>query len=186
MALQDILKAITDEANAQIAQAEQAHTNALARIKEHHADLLSRKKKELTAQKNEKKEQMKRKAELHAETMRRNAVLRKKHELLDRVFEDAVEALAKLGDKDAEALLSHSLRTIKGKGTIRPSKKHEALLQKIAKDDHFEMGKPIDAKGGFIFESGKSDRDFTFENIVREMLRPKTELSAATSLFSER
>lgn len=127
---------------------------------------------------------MKRKAELHAESNRRNAVLRKKHELLDRVFADAVEALSGLSDKETEALLGHCLKTIKNKGTIMPSKKHEALLKKIAKDDHFEFGKHIDASGGFIFESDKTDRDFTFENIVREMLRPKTELSAAISLFS--
>ncbi len=81
-----------------------------------------------------------------------------------------------------ESFLGHCLKSIHVKGTIHPSKASEAILKKLA-GDKFEMGKMIDAAGGFVFVAEKEERDCTFEFLVREALRPSTEVEAAHTLF---
>jgi hypothetical protein len=45
------------------------------------------------------------------------------------------------------------------------------------------MGKPLDAKGGFICVSPTREYDFRFETIVRDTVRPATELDVSSTLF---
>jgi len=46
------------------------------------------------------------------------------------------------------------------------------------------MKDATDAKGGFVFISDTEEQDFTFENLIQNILRPRTELSIAHTLFA--
>jgi len=183
MALQDILAAITAEADKRIENARSAHQRALTQLREESERNLAKKKQELAVQKQQKMNLLTTKAETHAISEKRNAVLGKKKELLDRVYDKAVTELASLSDSDTEKLLRACLKNIKVKGSIYPSAKHESLLKKICPSEQFKLEKATNAKGGFLFVSDKEEQDFTFENIVALITRPKTELAVSHILF---
>lgn len=183
MALQDILDAIIAQADEQIAQARSEHNKRMSALREESEQALTDSKQQLALQKEERKDQMRRKAHVHAQMLQRNAELAKKQELLDRLYSDTVTALTKLPGKEQESFLERCLKSIKGKGTVRPAKEHAASLKKLLPKD-MELGDPVDAAGGFIFLSEKEERDFTFEHLVSSALRPSTEVESAESLFA--
>ena len=76
------------------------------------------------------------------------------------------------------------MKGITAKGEIHPSKAHAALLKKICPSEQFRIKEATNAKGGFLFISEKEEQDFTFEHLVEEVLRPKTELETSHTLFT--
>lgn len=184
MALQDILAAITAEADKRITDARTEHQRALSAMREESERNIAKKKQEVSVSKQQKMDQLKAKAMTHAEANKRNALLRKKKEILDRVYAKAAMELAKLDDKEIEPLLRACIKHIKSKGVIHPSAKHADLLKKICPSEQFRLEKSTDAKGGFLFVSDTEEQDFTFEHIMEEMVRPNHELITAKSLFS--
>ena len=185
MALQDILDAITAQADQQIADARKAHQQELTRMREQSERALATKKQETAVQKEEKKTQLRAKAEAYAQARKSSVILKKKQDLLDRAYEQALEKLTALPDEKVEPLLRWCVKQITAKGKIHPSKKHEKLLKKIAPSKQFSLEKATDAKGGFLFESTKQEQDFTFKHLVSEWLRPRTELDTSKKLFSK-
>jgi len=181
--LKDILEAITAETDKQIAAARSEHQRGLTDLREQSERRLSTRKQEIAVSKEQRKGQFKAKAEAHAESHKRNALLSKKRELLDRVYAKVANDLSKIPDDKAEKLLRTCLKKISDKGEIFPSKKHEALLKKIAPSEQFSLKNASDATGGFLFSSKTQEYDCTFEHLVQEWLRPKTELEAAHLLF---
>lgn len=184
MALQDILNAISEQADKQIADARSTHQKALTQMREASERSLAKKKQEIAVQKEQKKIQLKAKAHAHAESAKRNTVLIKKQELLDRLFAKVTAELSTLPENKVEELLRTCLKHIAQKGTVHSSKKHAALLKKIAPSEQFAMGKESNALGGFLFVSDKQEYDFTFEHLVEEILRPQTELAISHELFT--
>lgn len=183
MALQDILAAITGNADKRIADARSEHQRTLTQLREESERALAKKKQELAVTKQERMKQLEAKAHTHALAQKRNMVLGKKKELLDRVYEEAVSKLSKLDEKEIEELLRACIKSIKGKGEIRPSAAHEKLLKKICPSEQFKMGSTTNAKGGFLFVSDTEEQDFTFENIVGNVLRPQSELTISSMIF---
>lgn len=183
MALDDILSAITQETDKRITDAKDTHKKRLSSLREESERQLLRKKLEIDAQRKEKEKLMRAKAETYISLQQRNAILRKKQELLTRCYDEVKKELASLKPAGVEKLLKHFLQGIKSKGEIRPAKHHKELMEKIADEKHFTIGKPIDASGGFLFISNKEEFDFTFENLVDNYLRPKTEVQVSHSLF---
>lgn len=184
MALQDILAAITADADRQIELARAAHQKELTEMREESERTTAKRKQEIAVQKQQKLAQLTAKAETHAASHKRNALLTQKKEILDVVYAKAAEELCSISDSDAEALFRECLKQIKGKGEIHPSKKHADLLKKICPSEQFRMKDATDAKGGFVFISDKEEQDFTFENLIQNILRPRTELSIAHTLFA--
>lgn len=184
MALQDILAAITAQADAQIAAARQAHQKELTELREESERSIAKRKQEIATSKQQKMEQLTAKAHTHASVDKRNAVLRKKKELLDTVFAKTLDALAALPESEVEPLLRACIKAISGKGEIHPAACHEALLKKICPSEQFSLQKPTNAKGGFVFVSKTAERDCTFEHLVEHVLRPKMELSISQQLFA--
>ncbi|PIR52935.1 hypothetical protein COU76_04125 [Candidatus Peregrinibacteria bacterium CG10_big_fil_rev_8_21_14_0_10_49_10] len=183
MALQDILDAISAQADQQIADARSAHQKAITQLREASERSLAKKKQDMALHKEEKKRQLKAKTEAHAEAHRRNSILQTKQELLNRLFGKVTDALAALPDAEVEPLLAACLKTINLHGTLLPAKKHAALLRKIAPSEQFTMGEETSARGGFLFVSEKQEADFTFEHLVQEALRPQMELEVSRDLF---
>ncbi|MDP6561349.1 MAG: hypothetical protein QF793_00310 [Candidatus Peribacteraceae bacterium] len=183
MALQDILAAITAEADKRIAQSRTQHQQSLTQMREESERSLAKKKQEVAISKQKKIDQLTAKAHTHAQAQKRNAVLSKKKELLDAAFAKAAAELAKIDDKEIEPLLRHCIKSIKAKGVIRPSAKHAKLLKKICPSEQFRIEKPTDAAGGFLFVSEKEEQDFTFEHLMEHVVRPAHELSISKTLF---
>lgn len=184
MALQDILAAITAEADKRIADARKEHQQSLAQLREESERNLAKKKQEIAVSKQQKKDILTAKAHTHAQAQKRNAVLKSKKELLDSVFAKAVTELAKLDNKEIEPLLRHCIKSIKSKGVIHPSAKHAELLKKICPSEQFRLEKPSKAAGGFLFVSEKEEQDFTFEHLMEHVVRPSHELEISKTLFS--
>lgn len=182
MALQDILDSITGDADKRIAEATAEHKKRMKDMREESERSINRKRVQITEQRDQKKRQLKEKAESHARMVRTKALLAKKQEYMDTLYADVLDALTKLPKDKTEALLEKCLSTVKGKGTIVPSKHHEAALKKMLPDG-CEMGKAIDSAGGFRFVSDKEEHDFTYEFLVRGLLRPQTEVKMAHELF---
>lgn len=184
MAIQDILAAITAEADKRIADTRALHLRSLTQVREESERNLAKKKQEIAIAKQQKMDQLSAKAHTHAHAQQRNAVLSKKKEILDSVFANAAAELAKLSDKEIEPLLRKCLKSIKAKGVIHPSAKHADLLKKICPSEQFRIDKPTDAKGGFLFISDKEEQDFTFEHLMEKTVRPDRELEISKMLFT--
>lgn len=183
MALQDILEAITAEADRKISEARAAHQKNLSDMRDSSAENVRQKRKEITEQKEQKLLQMRRKAETHAEMLKRNKVLSAKHDLLDKLFADVTKKISSLPEKEIEPLLRSLLKSIKVKGEIRPTKHHKDLLTKLAPSEQFEIGSTVEGEGGFVFVGSKEEADLRIDSLVESVLRPESELSAITSLF---
>ena len=184
MALQDILDAISAQADQQISTARKTHQKGLTEIREGSERRLATKKQEMNQEKEQRKVQLKAKTQAHAESVKRNALLSRKQDLLNELYEGVTKELANLPPKEMEALLTLCLEKISEKGEIAPAKSQESLIKKLAPSSQFKMGAPIDAAGGFVFSSTDLEYDFTFEHIVSEYLRPHTELDVSQELFT--
>lgn len=184
MAFEDILSAITQETDRRIAEAKDTHKQRIASMREQSERRLAQRKQEIAAQRGEKEQLMRAKAETHVALQRRNEILHKKRELLDRCYDDVKAALAKQKPAVIEKLLTHFLHNIKDKGDILPAKAHKDVLAKIADGKKFTIGKPIDAIGGFVFVSDAQEFDYTFENLIDNDLRPRTEVDVSHALFA--
>jgi vacuolar-type H+-ATPase subunit E/Vma4 len=183
MPLQDILNAIVAQTDQKITEERSAHQKKLSAMREASERSLSTKKQDLALQKEKKKAQLHAKAEAHADAVLRNALLSKKRELLDQLYSKALTELSSLPDEKVEPLLATFLQKISAKGSIIPSDNHLKLLKKLVKDG-LQVEKPVKGAGGFLFVSNLQEQDFTFEHIVQEWLRPKTELNVSKKLFT--
>jgi vacuolar-type H+-ATPase subunit E/Vma4 len=184
MALQDILQAITHEADERIKSAQSEHKKKLKTMRETHELSVLDAQQRINEQKKRKMIQLKERAESHAHMVARHSLLQKKQELLQDVYAQVVDALTNLPKDKMEAFLKRCLDIIEGKGTIHPAKNSEAILKKLAGDGQ-KMGEAIDAKGGFRFVGEKQECDFTFEFLVKEVLRHQSETEIAPTLFQD-
>lgn len=184
MAIDDLLAAITDETDRRIAEAKEAHRAQLSSMREDSERRLLKKRQDLSDQCADKEKQMRAKADVHIALNRRNAILQKKQSLLESFYDDVVAQMAEEKPAALESFLKKCLDGIEGKGEIRPAKKHEALIKKLADGKQFTIGRAIDAAGGFTFVSDDQEYDFTFEHIVRLQVRPHTEVEVASVLFA--
>lgn len=181
MALSHILAAITVEADATIAAATRAHAAAVKDMADAHERAVQTIRSTVKHQKNERMHQLKKRAEDHTDMMKRHAVLQRKQELLDEFFGKVTKALAALPVAETERLLSSWVAKLPKGGTVIPSKIHEPILKKIIGDR--EMAPAMEGAGGFRFVSEKEDRDYTYEFLVKNILRPDTEIEVAGQLF---
>ncbi|MBU0766777.1 hypothetical protein KKF55_03270 [Patescibacteria group bacterium] len=185
MALQDILAAITAQADQKIKEARAVHQKNLTKIREQGERTVATKKQEIAAQKEQRKSQLTAKTQNAASMLKRNAKLQKKQELLNKTYSNVVDELSKLPHDQVEPLIRACLKSIRDEGTVHPAKEHEGLVKKLADASRFQLGEPIKAKGGFVFISKTKERDCTFEHLVSEVLRPMSELEISQLLFSD-
>ena len=112
----------------------------------------------------------------------RHAIVERKQQHLTGVYDKVIDSLASLPQAEIESFLQNCLKHIGMKGTIHPTQAHEAMLKKMV-GSSFTMGSVIPGKGGFRFSGATQDRDYTFEFLVHQVLKPATEMDAARSLF---
>ena len=183
MALSHILAAITAEADTQIAALASQHGTRMAEASAAHERALSELCATIQRHKNERMQQLRKRARDHMDMMRRHAILARKQEILDGFYASLVDAFASLPAEETERLLRSWIERLPAGGTILPSKAHEELLRTMVNGR--TMGAPISAKGGFRFESDREDRDYTYESLVTNVVRPDTEIDVARQLFKD-
>jgi len=181
MALSDILAAITAEADAAIAAATKAHASAVKDLSDAHERALGTIRSTVKHQKSERLHQLKKRAESHTDMMKRHAVLQRKQEILDEFYASTIRGLSALAPAETERLLTAWIEKLPSKGTIIPSKAHEAILKKL--HGSHTLAPAMEAAGGFRFVGEKEERDYTYEFLVKHILRPETEIDVAGQLF---
>lgn len=186
MALQDIITAITSQADHDIAALRGAHEHRVREMRTKHKGALDSLRSTMLRDVDTRKSQLLLKVKTHSAVERRNRISAVKQSVINAAFAEAIAMLAALPDDKVEPLLRACLKRIKGNGTLHPSKRHEALLKKIAPSEQFTIGPVTDAIGGFRFVGTTSEADYTFEHIVHGVLRQKKELDVAHLLFTSR
>lgn len=181
MAFQDILRALTADADKRIAAARDAKRAALDETRARLVAAADEKIASIETECERRKKNMERQVSAHALMTGRQAIMKAKHELMERTYERALDLLAGLDASTTEEFLRRLVDSCPEGGTIRPSEAHAAVLKKLAGSR--TIGEPVKSRGGFIHESDASERDFTYEVLVRDILRPATELSVANALF---
>ncbi len=184
MALQDLLDGIVADAEQRIQAAKDAHKKRMAELRATTDRGIAKTAQGIAHQTEQAKMQMLQRAKSQAAMLRRHALLRKKQQMLDKIYDDVISALLALPEEKQQSLLQACLDRITGQGVVHPAAAHAGLLEKIAKHGRVEIGAPVEARGGFVFESASEVHDCTYDFIVGELLRSQTELDTVRSLFS--
>lgn len=183
MALSHILHAITAEADAEIRTLQKKHDDTVHALDSDHATALTNIRQGIAQKKSERLRSLRTRAEGHVNMKKRHAILRRKQEILDALYADVSKSLTTLPPATIEKMITLWVQNLPCAGVIRPSVLHEAFLKKVCGSKHTVSAPVAHISGGFLFESEKIDRDYSFEFLVRELLRPATEINSAHQLF---
>lgn len=182
MSFHDLLNAIVAQTDADIARLKEAHASRVTALKQETKGWIDARERDIDQRAADRRKEIIAKAETHALQERRRKVTQCKRDLLDDIYGKAVEALASLPAAKTETILASLLDGIDGDGIIRPTSAHRAILKKIV-GKRFELGEDVPGAGGFLFQGEHEERDCTYENLVENSLRPKTEMGVLRSLF---
>lgn len=183
MAIQDILQAITTDADQRIATAQAEHAAALQALRDRQATEQSAQLKQIASEAEQHVFYLRTRAEAQAAMQVRHAVLESKQALIDQVYTGVLSALQALPSAELETFLGTLLKRLPGAGTIRPAQAHAAFLKKHLPAG-CTLGETITAEGGFVFISDQYELDMTFPSLVERVLRPATEIDTAHQLFA--
>jgi V/A-type H+-transporting ATPase subunit E len=140
----------TDEANAMIAGAENTARHILEEKKGQAVEQIERRKnREISS------------ANLEV----KRAILNAKKELLDRVYDEAIETLASLPESERENMIKKLLESQTGSTRVFSNKNDESLVKRIS---GLEYGGTIPCSGGIMLENedGTVIRDLTFDSLL--------------------
>jgi vacuolar-type H+-ATPase subunit E/Vma4 len=182
MALNDILKAITEDADKRIADAKATHDTRIRLMRDEGQRTELQKRQSISELRDQKMRQLKERAQSHARMLRGKKILSKKQEYATKVYADVMNALSAAPKKDIESFLEKALSMVKGPGVIHPAAAHADFIKKHLPSG-CTLGDAIATAGGFRFVSGKHEHDFTFEFLVNNVLRAKTEARVASAIF---
>jgi len=187
MALTDILEEIKKETEDKLKTLEKEHADKLKGLDEKFTEMKKEAEAEMDEQVAENSKKILNKMTTHAKMEAKNKLIREKRDLIEGVFEQALDKLAKSDNyKDMlVALLKHG--GISGDDvTVCPAKgKEEETKAAIsaAGKDYKLCDKSLDIKGGFVLRSAKIEIDNSFESILYKQLKDDLELEVAGSLF---
>ena len=186
MALANILQAIIAHADAEIARLQEQMMADQKTTSSRNDTLLQEYGEKLQQQAEERKKQLEARSRSALQMERKAQLLGQKRALMDSLYQDVLAALSSQPEENQKKLLNALLGRIKtAKGAIHPAECHAKLIEKLPNFDakRFTIGKSIDAAGGFIVESDISEENFTYDILLQEELRAKTELAVASELF---
>lgn len=183
MAFHDILRALDADADARISSARAAKQESVAQTREKLEHAASEKLAGIATEVDRKKKNMERQIVAHTQMNGRQAAMTAKRDLVEQTYAKALDMLAGMNPAQTEEFLKRMIEACPEGGVIRAAQPHEALVKKLA--GKREIGAPVKGRGGFVHETDTSDRDCTYETIVRDILRPATELAVASTLFGK-
>jgi len=182
MSLQHLLAAITEQATSELAAYKRASDERLSAAKARQKASVVERTAAIGKQVEDRKTLLRAKAETHAQLSRRASVLQARQRLIDEIFDAVLAAVGAVPEQKIESLLKRLLTSMPKTGTIRPAKKHAALIQKLLNGSELQLGEPINATGGFVFESETIEKTCTFEHLISNELRSQKELWVSREL----
>lgn len=187
MALNDILKQIQKETQEKLDEIAKEHAEAVKKLEAEFAKMKKDAEEEMDEQVAANSEKILSKMATHAKMEAKNKLLSEKREVMNEIFEAALDTLVSSSDyeKLVTELLKHS--AIKGDDVkVVPAKGKEDATKKAlsASGKSFKMSdKSAGIKGGFILVSEKIEIDNSFESILFKQLRDDLELEVAQTIF---
>ncbi len=178
MPFHDLLNAIVSQTDADIARLKDEHIRRLDALKQETKNWITQREQDFVTRAGERKTELLAKAEAHAFQERRRKVTQYKRDLLDAVYQKTVAALTALPAPKTEQLLRNILESIPGTGVIHPTAAHRSILKKLVSDARFTLGEDTAGSGGFLFRGEREERDCTYESLVKNTVRPRTEMHA--------
>lgn len=188
MALSDILDKIKEETQAKMKEIKEQHEAKLSTLE---ADLRESKEKakaEMDEQVTVNSKKILNKMETVAKMEAKNKLLREKRDLLDSIFESALEKLT--GADNYQDMITTLLKGSQIEGsdiTVVPAKGKEDATKAalLASGKQYKMTEEsADIRGGFILQSDKIEINNSFESILHKQLRDDLELDIAKMLFT--
>lgn len=185
MALHDLLQSIVHEADQQIAAAKEAHAARLQSMTTEHTAALERFRKTTNDRLQQKKRSLREKAESLGRISAGKMLLEHKNAALDALYETVLKELLALPKDELKAFFTRCLGQMEdAEGTLHAAPEHEAVLRTLA-GPSLKVGEPLKGtKGGFTVSTAKREWNFTFEFLVRQALRPATDIAIASRLFA--
>lgn len=188
MSLHDIIKKIKQEGEVEIKKIEKETEQEIKKLEKIYQEKFDAKKKQILEQKRKQAQQAGEQI-VFQERIKSNAIiLDKKRKIIDRVYQEALNELSKLSNKEYIELIGKLISQLPQieRGEIVPAKNKEAqtenALQKSKRN--FDLARePADIKGGFIFVSDRINIDNSFEELFAK-IKSETEAEVAKMLFS--
>lgn len=187
MALEDIIEQIKKENQKKIDEINEEYDKKMKKLDKEFEDMKQEAKAATDNQVATNSKKIMNKMTTVAKMEAKNKLLQEKRELMDEIFEGALNSLAESDDykKLVKDLLVHS--KIDGDDVkVVPAKGKEAETKEALSDSgkDYEMAdKSADIKAGFILVSGKVEVDNSFESILNKQLKDEIELEIAKTLF---
>lgn len=189
MALSDILQKINDEAGKKAAFMKQVADDEIAKIKEEAAVKAEEKRKAVIEKADEKTRSVLEKAEVLAKMEGRNKLLSEKRQVIDEVYAETGKELSHLSGAELSKILVSMLKKAskmmpKGHLTVAAGQKTEVegAVSK-AGVNYTVRDESSDVDGGFVVSDGKQEINLSFNYLLKNQIRPKTELDIAKTLF---
>jgi len=186
MALNDILEKIKKEAKKKVEEIEKERDKRIKEIEADYHQKIEKKKKEILEKVKKETEKKVKQAQIKLSLATKNAILAKKRSMLDNFWQEILDYLVKLPEKEYLKIVSHLLEKCpKEKGKIVPAQGQEKIIKEAidkTKRDYTLSKAEAQIRGGFIYRSELLEIDASFEALVRE-LREKLDVRITKILF---
>lgn len=187
MALNDILEKIKKEAKKKVDEIEKERGEKIKEIEADYHQKIEKKKKAILEKVKKETEKKVKQAQIKLSLATKNAILTKKQDILDNFWQEILDYLVKLPEKEYLKIVSHLLaRCPKEKGEIISAQGKEKIVKEAiarAKKNYILAKETTQIKGGFIYRSELLEIDASFEALVRE-LREKLDVRVTKILFT--
>ncbi|MBU1164308.1 hypothetical protein KKA15_01965 [Patescibacteria group bacterium] len=187
MALDDIKKAILDEAKREAEKAKTEGKKEVDKVIKRWSDRVEEKVQDIIITANKKADQKIQQAQLKIKASNQTEILKKKQKIINTIYDQVLGKLKNLSEKEYISLMQKLISklpdvggeiiSVKGK-----TKQLEKVLIAAGREYHVSED-TVSGTGGFIFKSEKVDINSTFEALV-ENLRASSEVEVAKILFT--
>lgn len=188
MALEDIKKAILDEANKTIKEIEKNGEEKIAQINAEWNDKLKERREQILAIAQRKADQKIQQTQFKLQAQTKMEILTRKQKIIDKVFDSAVKKLQALDNNQYVELMTNLIAyPTSDEGKLVSAQNKEPLLKKALHKSgkNYELlAETLKTSGGFFFRSKNVDMDFTFAALVSNA-KEKTTLEINRVLFNQ-
>ena len=187
MALDDIIQSILAEAKKEADKVKQQGTADIAAITKEFAAKTKEEEQRILEAAQKEADRCVAQAQFLAISQKKAGLLTKKQEILDKVYKQALEKLAKLEGADYQKLVASLIKKLdEPQGEVIPVKGKESLTRAALS----KSGKPyqlsretVSGKGGFVFKTKTMQIDNRFAVLI-DHVRQDTEMEVSKILFS--
>lgn len=188
MAIDDIKKAILDEAQKIADEHREEGRKKAKEIEKAWEQKINARKQEVTASAGRKIEQRIQQAKFQIQTESQSKILEKKREIIDQAYSSALKKLSTLSDAQYLKLMEKLIKELpESGGQLFSVESKKNLLKKALENSgkkHQLAKEIIDGEGGFIFRTDKLEINQSFKIIIKNL--EETSLLAVTNkIFGE-